>query len=372
MTLSLPANPAPDFGNVSQTTPRRKPTLLVVDDEDGPRQSLWVIFKDDYNVLLAENGMRAIELAQKNPIDVAVQEIRMQEMSGLEVLERLRFVESVIEAVIITAFETSQTMRQALQLRACDYINKPFDITTIRTAVANAMDRRSLTTEIRNNNEQLLELQDELHRIRIDNRLATSREEIYAAVVHDITGPLTIISGLIQLITQRMDGAKKLEGEDLEATKDRLKRITRQVTSCIEISIRYLSFLRKGAPSISRVWTNQILSDIGELLRVHPSTKNNQLLIHPLSEDVCTLIHGTDLIQILSNLILNGLQCTPNYHRVEVTGHLLREPLNLSLFQDGPGERFINRTGFRNDAPLLALSVQDNGPGIPLEILHPM
>ena len=72
---------------------RRKATLLVVDDEEGPRQSIRVIFKDDFNILMAADGPAAIELAQKQKIDVAVLDIRMAGMSGIEVLERLKYVD---------------------------------------------------------------------------------------------------------------------------------------------------------------------------------------------------------------------------------------------------------------------------------------
>jgi CheY-like chemotaxis protein len=77
----------------ASVAPRRRGTLLIVDDEEGPRLSLRVIFKDAYDLLMAEDGQTAIELAQKNPIDVAVLDIRMAGMSGIEVLERLRFVQ---------------------------------------------------------------------------------------------------------------------------------------------------------------------------------------------------------------------------------------------------------------------------------------
>ena len=51
-----------------------------------------------------------------------------------EVLERLKYVDPKIEVIMMTAFETTETMRQALRLRASDYINKPFDLSTVRSA----------------------------------------------------------------------------------------------------------------------------------------------------------------------------------------------------------------------------------------------
>ena len=135
--------------------PRRRGVLLIADDEEGPRESLRIIFQEDYDVLLAENGPAAIKLAQEKQVDVAIVDIRMGGMSGIEVLERLKYVEASIEVIIMTAFETTDTMRQALRLRACDYINKPFDVSTMRTAVNNAMQRHTLEGEILTNTEKL-------------------------------------------------------------------------------------------------------------------------------------------------------------------------------------------------------------------------
>src|SRR6266404_7702207 len=148
--------------------PPRRGTLLVVDDEEGPRQSLRVVFKDEYDILLAGDGASAIELAQNNRVDVAVLDIRMAGMSGIEVLERLKYVDPAIEVVMMTAFETTDTIRQALRLRACDYINKPFDISTMRAAVAGAMHRRSLEGELHTNAEKLQELLNELQNQKVE------------------------------------------------------------------------------------------------------------------------------------------------------------------------------------------------------------
>ena len=346
-----------------------KRTLLIVDDEEGPRQSLRVVFKDEYHLLMANDGARAIDLAKQNKIDVAITDIRMVGMSGVELLEQLKAVDPGIEVIMLTAYETVDTLRLALRLGACDYLNKPFDIGTMRKAVANAMDRRSLAEEIRNNSQQLQALQGELQNQKMAEEITRSRGEIYASIIHDINGPLTVISGFIQLMNQRIGNGPRVEGDDLTFIKDRLRTITRQVTNCIEISRRYLSFIRQNTDENLRVGVNQILGDLHELVRVHPSVKDNQFSISPLPEEVWVRVNGTDLIQILLNLTINAFQCVSEKHSVEIKGWHSAQPLKLEEFKDGPDERFVNRGEFKNEAPLVALCVSDNGPGISGDIL---
>lgn len=353
----------------SLSIPRRRGTLLVVDDEDGPRESLRVIFKDEYEILLAHDGPTAISLAQQRKIDVAVLDIRMAGMSGIEVLERLKYVDPAIEVVMMTAFETTDTMRQALRLRACDYINKPFDLATMRAAVANAMQRRTLEGEIHNNAEQLQQLLDELQSQKIEEQMAQTRGEIYASIIHDINGPLTVISGFVQLLNQRIGNANRLDVEDLEFIKERLRTITRQVTNCIEISRRYLGFLRRHPGDLPRVGVNQLLGDLNHLVRVHPSRQNHQFNIRYLPEDIAVRMNGTDVIQILQNLIVNAFQSGKQPHSVEVEAAILTQPLDLASFRDGTCERLLNVENFGNEVPLLSLVVRDTGPGIPPEVL---
>ena len=75
------------------------------------------------------------------------------------------------------------------------------------------------------------------------------------------------------------------------------------------------------------------------------------------------------MIQILQNLAVNAFQCTAQPHRVEISGEVLREPLDLMKFKDGPNERLLNVECMENTAPLVKFSVRDNGQGIPAEVL---
>ena len=304
---------------------------------------------------IASDGQRAVELAQQHKINAAVLDIRMTGMSGTEVLEKLKAIQPSIEVIMLTAYETVETIRQALRLGACDYLNKPFDVATIRKAVATAMERHSFADEIRANNEKLAALQVELHDQKLQEEITRTRGEIYASIIHDINGPLTIISGFIQIINQRMGDSKRLEGEDLEMVKDRLRRITRQVSNCIEISHRYLSFMRQQPTAPVRINVNQILDDLRELLNVHPS-KGQQ---HPQDprpgpgRRTANQRHRPD-----PNPPQPGHQRPAMLARPAPGGYfrpMLETGVDFADLHDGPTDRILYGQGFANTPPLLLL-----------------
>jgi signal transduction histidine kinase len=336
-----------------------------VDDEEGPRQSLRIVFKSDYNVVLATNGEDALHIAKEQPIDVAVCDIMMFGMSGVELLKELKALDPTIEVVMLTAFETIETARQALRYGASDYLNKPFDIPTMRAAVKRAADKHRVAQEFQSTNERLGDLQQIIGEQRVREELARTQGEIYASVLHDLNSPLTVISGFVELINRSMSSAARVEGEQLERLRGDLHNLNGQVGRCFEISRRYLSFLHNAPSEKVPVSANQVISDLKELLVRHPSSHCHQLSIHGLEDDIVADINGTDFLQILLNLTINALQSTDAPHSVTVHCKMHSKPMDLATFVDGPGQRFINREGFSNDAPLLTIAIADDGPGIP-------
>ncbi len=350
-----------------------KPTLLIVDDEEGPRQSLKIVFKHDYNVLVATNGIDAMSLAREHCVDVAVLDIMLLGMSGVELLKELKDIDPAIEVVMLTAFETIETARQALRHGASDYLNKPFDIPTMRSAVARAAQKRVAGLEFQGIHSELQVLQREIQEHRVAEEMERAKGEIYASVLHDLNSPLTIISGFIEMLTRSMQNAARVEGEQLESLKGDLGKLNGQVSRCFEISRRYLGFLHNGpAEKKMTVGVNQILSDLRELLARHPSAKGNELIVRRLEEDVIADINGTDFLQILLNLTINALQASESPHRVEIRGALHVAPIHVANFSDSATQRFIGRDRFANRAPILALSIIDNGPGISPPVLAKM
>ena len=307
--------------SISNTTRQlaegKRPVLLVVDDEEGPRQSLKIVFKTDYEVLLANDGKSALELIQRHEVSVAILDILMAGMSGIELLAQMKEIKPSIGVIMLTAYETLETARHAIRYGACDYLNKPFDITAMRSAVARALEKNRLAESLSATDEKLNALQEEIQDQKLQQEIIRTKGEIYASVLHDINSPLTVISGYVEMINEAIRDAASVEGEQLEIIKDDLGKLTGQVARCFEISKRYLSFLHNNpSGDRARVGMNQILADMKELLTRHPSASGNKLTITELPEDVVADINGTDLLQILLNLTLNALQCTDQPHIV--------------------------------------------------------
>jgi two-component system sensor histidine kinase/response regulator len=323
-------------------------------------------------VLVASDGLEAIMFARSHSVQVCVCDIMMLGMSGVEVLKELKTIDPAIEVIMLTAFETIETARQALRYGASDYLNKPFDIPTMRAAVAHAAQKHRATVEFQRGNQQLQELHHVIQDQRVREEMARAQGEIYASVLHDINSPLTIISGFVELINRSMQNAARVEGEQLENIKGDLHKLNGQVGRCVEISRRYLSFLHTQSSEKAHVGVNQIMSDLKELLSRHPSAKGNTLTVTGLDRDVIAEINGTDFLQVLLNLTINALQSTTHSHRVTVQCALHAEPIQVEAFADSPTQRFINREGFGNRTPILCVTIEDDGPGIPTEVLARM
>lgn len=121
--------------------------ILVVDDESSIRRTLKEILEfEKYEVALAPDGMIALEMVAENDFDVILLDIKMPEMDGIEVLEKLQeLTESAV--VIISGHATIETAVEAIKKGAYDFVVKPPDLNRLLITIKNAIDRGDLVTQ---------------------------------------------------------------------------------------------------------------------------------------------------------------------------------------------------------------------------------
>jgi len=124
--------------------------LLIVDDEAGYREVLQAIFAaEGYDVATANNGRAALAHLKKAGVDLIVSDVRMPDMDGIELLRAAKEIDADISVVLMTAFGTIATAREAFKLGADDFIQKPFNNEELKLIVKRTLETREIISENR-------------------------------------------------------------------------------------------------------------------------------------------------------------------------------------------------------------------------------
>jgi DNA-binding response OmpR family regulator len=152
--------------------------VLVVDDEAGPRESLKIILKPEFEVTATAQGSQALELLRQGSFEVVLLDLTMpDDLSGTETLRAIREADVDVEAIVITGQGTIDTAVECLRLGARDYIAKPYRAEDVRCAVRKALAVRSAR-----------------------RRASSMREALLGNLSHEIRTPLNAIVGYSEIL----------------------------------------------------------------------------------------------------------------------------------------------------------------------------
>ncbi|HVJ64548.1 MAG TPA: sigma-54 dependent transcriptional regulator [Bdellovibrionota bacterium] len=125
-----------------------RPKILVVDDEASIREFLQIMLKRERMVVeVAENGRAAWEKLQTQSFDLVISDIQMPEMTGIELLEKIKTKDPGALVLMITAFGSTDVAVQAMKLGAYDFLTKPFKIDDVKLRIHNALEKRTLVLD---------------------------------------------------------------------------------------------------------------------------------------------------------------------------------------------------------------------------------
>ena len=124
-------------------------SLLIVDDEIGARESLKMVFKEDFEVLLAKSAEESFSQMKEHTPDVILLDILLPDLDGLKVLEWMKREDPDTIVIMITATRTVRTAVEAMKLGAYDYVTKPFDLDELRLIVNRALSNQALQKEVK-------------------------------------------------------------------------------------------------------------------------------------------------------------------------------------------------------------------------------
>jgi len=219
--------------------------ILIAEDDTGIRMILAAILEEEgYQVFACQDGREALKHIAGEcgtpKIDVVVSDLRLPDISGLEILSALKDRNLDAAFILISGYATLETAVEAVNQGAFSYLVKPLDIDSLMGAVRNALNQQRLLSE----NHELLEMlrrsNEELEQKNRDLEEADlAKMQILSTASHELKTPLTSIVGYVDRILLQRDSVGALTGQQekyLEIVKKNSYRLKALIDDLLDIS----------------------------------------------------------------------------------------------------------------------------------------
>ena len=285
------------------------PKILVIDDEVGPRESLRMLLKPDYNVQTADCVEAGLKLLKEKQPDTIVMDIRMPGMTGIEGLRKIREIDPHLSVIMLTGFGALETAKEALRLGANDYISKPFDAGEMREVIGRNVERTRVQRASESASSEIKELNARLLKQLAQKERLASLGQASAEFVHDLGNPLTIVWGYVQLLAKKLERSEEGGAEKAASIKE-LNIIEQNVRLCRELLTMWQSYGSVEASPHKPISVSAILREVIKGVSA-VAAQNGLELQANVCEDECLLMG--DSIQInraIQNVIVNAIQAS--------------------------------------------------------------
>jgi signal transduction histidine kinase len=286
------------------------PQVLVIDDELGPRESLRMLLKPNYQVYTADCVDAGIKLLKEKHPDAVITDIRMPGASGIDGLRRIREIDPHVAVIMLTGFGALETAQEALRLGANDYINKPFDAREMREVIGRNVERTRIHRTGVNAAEEIKELNNRLLKELAQKERLASLGQASAEFVHDLGNPLTIVWGYVQLLAKKLEQSEKENGAKTSTSAKELNIIEQNVRLCRELLTMWQSYGSVEAAPHKPISISGIIREVAK--GVGPMAVQNGLELKcAICDDPCTLLgDSVQMTRAIQNVLINAIQAS--------------------------------------------------------------
>jgi signal transduction histidine kinase len=210
--------------------------LLIVDDEKGIRKMLEITLADrGFSVYAAENGKEALQVFRKVKPSIVLTDIKMPDMDGIELLQRIKKEDREVEVIIFTGQGDMDLAIQSLKNDATDFVTKPIDDEVLGIAIRRARERISMRRQIREYTENLEKLVDEKTQKLLEAERMAAIGETIAGLSHTIKNIAGGLRGGIFVLGQGIEEDNKQSLKDgwemIQGNVDKIRRLSMDLLS---------------------------------------------------------------------------------------------------------------------------------------------
>src|SRR5438552_8251471 len=283
----------------------QNPQVLVIDDEMGPRESLRMLLKPDYNVHTADCVDAGIRLLKEKQPDTVVMDIRMPGATGIEGLRTIREIDPHLSVIMLTGFGALETAQEALRLGANDYINKPFDAGEMRKVIGRNVERTRVQRAGERAAAEIKELNNRLLKELAQKERLASLGQASAEFVHDLGNPLTIVWGYVQLLAKKLEHTENGGATENAASIKELNIIEQNVRVCRELLTMWQSYGSVEASPRVPIAVSAIVHAVIKGVSAMAAQSGVELNA-TICEDSCTLLgNAIQINRAIQNVIIN-------------------------------------------------------------------
>jgi len=344
------------------------PKILVTDDELNTLKTLSANLEDmGYRVDTAINGKEALELIRKRGFNIVIADIKLPDISGLEILETAKELNPETAVIMITGHASIETAVNAINEGAYAYILKPVAMSELETTLNNALREQRLLSE---NRELVESLQQSNKRMEEANRaleqVSQAKSDFTARMSHELRTPLNSIIGFSEvLLSKKMSPADRATHEEF--------------LGYIHISAEHLLHLIDSILDLSKIEAGKLtleprefdfrvlLEDVKITVLPMFSTKKQTLTVET-GEGVNTIFADEPKMrQIFLNLLSNAHKFTPSKGRIRVVCRMEKAHLlQCSVIDNGIGISHQDQQKIFEEFGQLKKNPGDNAQGVGL------